>query len=278
LRFSKLIPLLTHPTDPRDAFDVVVPSLPGYLFSDEPKHDGSAFELGTLWHSLMVDTLGYQRFGAHGGDWGSVVTEQLARSHSSAVVGIHLTDVPFWHFFQKPKDLTPAEEAMFAAHEANQKANGAYGLIQGSRPQTLADGLNDSPGGLAAWWVEKFQQWSDCGGDVESKFSKDDLLTTVTTYWVTQTAGSSFLPYFDFVHAGIPRWVFEKAKELVGSSKVPMAFAQFPKDIGRPPREFVERFFNVQRFTEMPRGGHFAAWEEPELLARDLREFFRPLR
>jgi pimeloyl-ACP methyl ester carboxylesterase len=282
LRFLKLIPLLTDPAahggNPRDAFHVVVPSLPGYALSTKPDKDGGIFHVGDLWHALMTDELGYERFGAHGGDWGSTVTEHLARSHAASVVGIHLTDVPFWHAFQKPDDLSPAEAKFFAAKEQFQMKEGAYAMIQGTRPQTLADGLNDSPAGLAAWIVDFFQRWSDCDGDVERRFTKDELLTNVMTYWATETIGSSFLPYYDLMHAGAARWMIEKAKEWMGSSEVPTGFALFPKDLANPPREWAQRFFNVQRWTEMPKGGHFAAMEEPELLAEDIRAFFRPLR
>jgi microsomal epoxide hydrolase len=282
LRFLALIPLLTDPAahggDPRDAFSVVVPSLPGYGFSDRPAKDGVTFHIGDLWHRLMTDTLGYERFGAHGGDWGSTVSEHLARSHSASVIGIHLTDVPFWHAFQRPHDLSPAEAKFLEGIERFQKSEGAYAMVQGSRPQTLADGLNDSPAGLAGWIVEKFQRWSDCDGDVERRFSKDELLTNIMIYWTTQTIGSSFLPYHDVTHAGALRWMLEKAKEWAGSSNVPTGFALFPKDLSRPPREWAQRFYNVQRWTEMPHGGHFAAMEEPELLAAEIRAFFRPLR
>jgi pimeloyl-ACP methyl ester carboxylesterase len=280
LRFLKLIPLLTDPAahgaDPRDAFHVVVPSLPGYAFSD--KLAGGTFDFGKLWHELMTDELGYERFGAHGGDWGSTVTEHLARSHAASVVGIHLTDVPFWHTFQKPRDLSPAEEKFLGEMEKFQMQEGAYAMIQATRPQTLADSLNDSPAGLAAWIVEKFQRWSDCEGDVERRFTKDELLTNITTYWLTESIGSSFLPYYDMTHAGIARWMLEKAKEWAGSSDVPAGFALFPKDLSNLPREWAQRFFNVQRWTQLPRGGHFGAMEEPELLAEDIRAFFRPLR
>jgi pimeloyl-ACP methyl ester carboxylesterase len=282
LRFTKLIPLLTDPAahgaDARDAFDVIVPSLPGFAFSDKPTKSGTIFKVGDLWHKLMVDELGYSAFGAHGGDWGATVTEYLARSHSRSVIGIHLTDVPFWHSFQKPADLTPAEQRYFDELQKFQKEELGYAMIQGTRPQTLADSLNDSPAGLAAWLVEKFQRMSDCNGDIESRFSKDELLANVTLYWVTQTIGSAFLPYYDLTNAGPATWIREKAKEWLGSTKVPTAIARFPKEMSHPPREWAERFYNVQRWTEFPSGGHFAAMEEPELLAQDLREFFRPLR
>jgi microsomal epoxide hydrolase len=281
-RFLKVIPMLTDPEQyggsPNDAFDVVVPSLPGFGFSDRPPRSGSIFQVGSLWHSLMTDVLGYERFAAHGGDWGTSVTEQLARSHGDSLVGIHLTDVPFWHLFQPPKDPSRAEKRFLDASAAWQKKEGAYALIQGTRPYTLGRGLQDSPTGLAAWIVDKFQAWSDCGGDVETRFTKDELLTNVMIYWVTATIESSFLPYYDFMNSGATTWIVEAFKSWVGSSRVPAAFARFPKDISDPPREWAERFFNVQRWTEMPSGGHFAAMEEPERLVEDIRTFFRSLR
>jgi microsomal epoxide hydrolase len=280
-RFYKLIPLLTDPAahggDAADAFDVVAPSLPGYGFSEARTASGATFGIGGLWHELMTKVLGYERFGAHGGDWGSTITEHLARSHGRAVAGIHLTDVPFFHAFRQPDDPTAAERTYFEAIERFQKETGAYAMIQGTRPRTAAPALNDSPAGLAAWIVEKFVEWSDCGGNVETRFTKDELLTNVMIYWVTGTIGSSFQPYRDFMKAGALRWIAEAAKGWAGA-KVPAGFAMFPKDLSHPPREWAERFFDVQRWSEMPRGGHFAALEEPELLATEIREFFRPLR
>ena len=151
-------------------------------------------------------------------------------------------------------------------------------LIQGTRPRTPAIALNDSPAGLAAWIVEKFEEWSDCDGDIETRFSKDELLTNVMLYWATETIGSSFQPYHDVVRASATRWIKEEIKGWIGSEKTPAGFALFPRDIIAPPREWAERFFNVQRWTELERGGHFAALEEPELLAEDIRSFFGPLR
>ncbi len=281
-RFYKLIPLLADPAahggEAADAFDVVVPSLPGYGFSERRTAKGGLFGFGDLWHALMTETLGYQRFAAHGGDWGSTVTEQLARSHASSVVGIHLTDVPFWHMFQKPDDPTADEKRYLEKNQRWQREEGAYAMIQSTRPRTAAPGLLDSPAGLAAWIVEKFQEWSDCGGDIERCYTKDELLTNITIYWLTGTIGSSFQPYRDIMAAGAARWMREKAKEWLGSSETPAGFAMFPKDISSPPREWAERFFNVQRWTTMPRGGHFAALEEPAALAAEIRAFFRPLR
>lgn len=281
-RFAKIIPMLTDPAsfggNAEDAFDVVVPDLPGYGFSDNPAKVGSVFQVNDIWARLMTEKLGYKKFGAHGGDWGSTVTEQLARSHADSVVAIHLTDVPFGHVLQRPDDPSPAEKKFFQRSDEWMKKEGAYALIQSTKPQSLAQGLNDSPSGLAAWIVEKFRAWSDCDGTVESRFTKDELLTNIMIYWVTQTIGPSFLTYYDFANASALAWMKEGMKKLVGSSKVPAAFAIFPKDISDPPREWAERFFSVQRWTEMPRGGHFAAMEEPGLLAQDLREWFRAYR
>jgi len=281
-RFAKLIPMLTDPESfggrPEDAFDVVVPDLPGYGVSDKPTKSGTIFRVGDMWSSLMTETLGYGRFGAHGGDWGSTVTEQLARDHSDVVAAIHLTDVPFGHIFQKPNDPSSAEKKFFAENEKWMQKEGAYALIQSTKPQSLAPGLNDSPVGLAAWIVEKFEAWSDCGGRIESRFSKDEILTHIMIYWATESIGTSFLPYYDYANASAVTWIAQGIKKWAGSSQVPAAFALFPEDISQPPREWAERFFNVQRWTEMPRGGHFAAMEEPALLAADLREWFRPFR
>jgi pimeloyl-ACP methyl ester carboxylesterase len=282
LRFAKVIPMLTDPAshggDPADAFDVVVPSLPGYGFSDSPKQDGETFHIGDLWHRLMTGVLGFDRFAAHGGDWGSLITELLARDHAASVVGIHLTDVPFYHTFQKPKDLTDKEEKFLAEIAKLTETQGAYALVQATQPQTLALGLNDSPAGLAAWIVDKWRRWSDCDGDVERCFTKDELLANVMIYWATGTINSSFAPYYDVMHGGARTWMKQKLKEWTSPGSVPTAFAMFPADLSNPPREWAERFFDVQRWTEMPRGGHFTALEQPELFVDDVREFFRPLR
>lgn len=281
-RFLDIIPLLVDPAasggDAADAFDVVVPSLPWCGFSQEHKHDGGLYNVNRLWHELMTEVLGYERYAAHGGDWGSTITEHIGRSHAKSVIGIHLTDVPFWHALQEADDLQPVEREYFDSIQEFQRKHGAYALIQGTKPQTLADALNDSPMGLAAWLVEKFQRWSDCDGDIENAFTKDQMLTNVMVYWVTGSIGGAFTPYFDVMSAGAPRWIAEAVKQKLGSDDVPASFALFPKDLSHPPREWAERFFNVRRWTQFPKGGHFAAMEQPEALAQDIREFFRPLR
>jgi microsomal epoxide hydrolase len=281
-RFTRLIPLLVDPArhggDPNDSFDVVAPSLPGYGFSDKAAPGHTLFHVGDLWHELMTEHLGYSRYAAHGGDWGSFVSELLARDHAAEVVGIHLTDVPFMHAFQRPDEVTRAERSYLDAVAQFPQKHGAYALIQGSEPQVAALALGDSPVGLAGWILEKFRRWSDCGGELERCFSRDELLTHVMLYWVTGTINSSFLPYYDVARAGAVTWIMQKLRELTHRTRVPAGFAMFPKDLSSPPREWAERFFNVQRWVEMPRGGHFAALEEPELLAAELRAFFRPLR
>ena len=277
--YLDLLPLLTDPQahggDPGDAFTVVVPSLPGFGFSAPPPPGGLTHSaVAALWHRLMADGLGYRRYAAHGSDLGAGVTAWLARAHADAVAGIHLATpgLP-----APPAPWTPAEQAYFAEAESWAAEEGGYAHQQATKPSTLGAGLYDSPAGLAAWIVEKFRGWSDCDGDIESRFTKDELLTHIMIYWVTESIGSSFLTYYDYANATALTWMKEGVKKWTGSSKVPAAFALFPKDISQPPREWAERFFNVQRWTEMPKGGHFAAMEEPELLANEIRAYFRDL-
>lgn len=273
-RFHKLIPLLTNPQAhggrAEDAFDVVVPSLPGFGFSDPVPAQGAYYEhTAARLHALMA-ALGYARYGAHGGDVGSVVTERLALKQPAALVGMHLVNIPYPRTFVPPADASAEEQAYFRALQQWQLANGAYVRQQITKPFTLAPGLADSPAGLAAWLIEKFQAWSDCGGQVESRFSKDELLTNLMLYWGTNTIGSSFAPYYQ--NEGPPQGGGVPARE------VPTGFAIFPHDIVPPPRALAERFYDVRQWTQLPQGGHFAALEEPELLAEDIRTFFRPLR
>jgi len=182
-----------------------------------------------------------------GGDWGITVTEELARDHSDIVAAIHLTDIPFGHVFQKPHDLSSVEERFFQEDDEWIKNEGAYALIQSTKPQSLAPALNDSLIGLAAWILGKFQSWSDCDGTIESRFSKEQLLTHIMIYWATGSIGSSFMPYYDYANAGAVTWIKEGIKKVTGTSKVPAGFALFPKDISHSPREWADRFFNVPR-------------------------------
>jgi pimeloyl-ACP methyl ester carboxylesterase len=273
----KIIPMLTNPAkyggDPADSFDVVVPSIPGYGWSDAPQKRGMGPQgVGDVWAKLMTENLGYSRFAAHGGDWGASVTAWLGFAYPENVIGIHATAASAMPYLGPgSKELTEKEKSFMKAREKWQQDEGGYGHIQGTKPQTLAYGLNDSPTGLAAWIVEKFRTWSDCNGDVESVYTKDELLANITIYWVTRTISSSVRIYYERTRNP---FVLKQGERI----EVPSAIALFPKDIGYPPREWAERAYNVQRFTEMPRGGHFAALEQPELLVNDLREFFRPLR
>ena len=263
----KLIPLLTEGDGL--TFDLVIPSMPGYGFSDRPRERFVSPRVPSLWVELMA-RLGYERFGAHGGDIGGAVAARLGQHHADAVAGIHVTNIVLGLIREGDRPPTEAEQAHLDRQERWRREEWAYGELQGTKPQTLSFGLNDSPAGLAGWIVEKYRTWSDCGGDVESVFSKDELLTNITMYWATQTIASSFHPYWDFHHDPKP-----KARVPIS---VPCGIAIFPKDIGTPPREFAERFYNVRHWTEMPHGGHFPGLEQPELLADDIRSFFETVR
>lgn len=275
-QLAPLIPLLTDPAahggDPADAFDVVIPSLPGCGWSDRPARRGmSRPRVAELLGGLM-EALGYRRYGVHAGDVGTSVATLLALARPAEVAGLHLTDVyhlPYLGPGSPP--LTEAERRFVAEEERWWQDEGAYDHVQRTKPQTLAYGLNDSPAGLAAWIVEKFRAWSDCGGDVERRFSKDDLLVHVTIYWLTGTINSANRLYYERHHHPRPMGPGEKVLP-------PAGFALFPGDTDHPPREWAERTYRVTRWTEMPSGGHFAAQEEPDLLARELREHFRALR
>ena len=274
----KVIPMLSDPAshggDPADAFDVVAPSMPGYGFSDATDKRGlSVLSIGDLWAKLMSENLGYQKFAAQGGDWGARVTAKLGLSHGDKVIGIHTTSTSSPTPYQGPgtRELSEAENAMFAQRVQWLADEGGYSHIQATKPQTLSYGLNDSPAGLAAWIVEKYRTWSDCGGDVESRFTKDELLTTITIYWVTQSINSSTRLYYEsFFQA----WDLAKDEKI----QVPVAIASFPRENSVPLREWAERSFNIQQWTDMPSGGHFAALEEPDRLVEDIRKFFRGLR
>jgi len=274
--FHKLIPLLTDPGrhggDPADAFTVVAPSLPGYGYSFRPTQPRFGVpEIAELLARLMTDVLGYRRFAAHGGDWGAFVTARLGLASPDHLAGIHVTLLGLRRDLPPPAHPTEEERAYLEElrHWEREESHVDAGQVVG--PQTLAYGLTDSPVGLAAWIVEKFRAWSDCGGDVERRFTKDVLLTNVMLYWVTGAINSSFWPYYARRHAG---WPIPDGARI----EVPTAYASFPREILHPPRAWAERVFNIRRWTVMPAGGHFAALEEPEALAADLRAFFRDLR
>jgi len=275
---TKIIPLLADPAsyggDAADSFDVVAPSLPGFGFSDHAQDRGMEVQrVAGMWNKLMTQNLGYPKFGAQGGDIGSGVTARLGFAHSDTLYGIHLTSItrPTPYLGPGSKPVTDAEQALITQRDKWFQDEGGYNHIQGTKPQTLAYGLNDSPVGLAAWIVEKYRTWSDCGGDVEKSYTKDELLTIVTIYWVTQTISSSTRMYFENQKH---LWTMEKDQKV----PTPAGMAMFPQEISKPPREWGERSYDVRRWTEMASGGHFAALEEPQLLAEEVRAFFRDFR
>jgi pimeloyl-ACP methyl ester carboxylesterase len=278
LELLALVPLLTDPAAhgiDGPAFDVVIPSLPGYGFSERPARTGvtTRYSAG-LWHRLMRG-LGYERYGAQGGDWGAAVSTFMALDDPEPMIGLHLSNLdndPYTGPGSRP--LSEAERAYVSDWQRWVDEEHAYSAIQSTRPQTLAYGLNDSPAALAAWIIEKWRAWSDCGGDVESRFSRDFLLTNVTLYWATQTIATSIRDYFDnrrFADAAIGPDDFVRVPTAVTS------FSRHFAPEGVPPREWAERLYDVRRFTPMPRGGHFPATEEPELLAGDIAAFFAEL-
>ncbi len=220
---------------------------------------------------LMTDVLGYRRFAAQGGDWGAFVTSRLGAVHADKVIGIHVNLLTVRRDPKMLANPTPEEQHFLRELDHWLKEDTGYQWIQGTRPQTLAFGLSDSPAGLAAWIVEKFRAWSDCGGDVESVFTKDQLLADIALYWFSGAIGSSFWPYYARMHGP---WPIPDA-----GVAVPMGYAQFPREILKPPRSVAQTMYkDIRRWSVMPRGGHFAAMEQPQALAREIVEFFRPLR
>jgi microsomal epoxide hydrolase len=260
-----------HGGDPADAFHVVAPSIPGYAFSG-PTHERGwdPGRIAAAWNTLMTG-LGYERYGAQGGDWGAMITTQMGRQAPPGLLGIHLNMV----VAGPPPDadmsaLTETEQRGLADMASYMEHDAGYMQIQSTKPQTLGYAMEDSPVGIATWIVEKFRSWSDCNGDVESSFTRDQLLTNVMLYWLTATAHSSARLYYENRQSG--------NFAIGGHVDVPTGAAIFPREIVRPPRAWVEHHYNLTHWTEMPRGGHFAAMEEPELFVDDVRAFFRTVR
>ncbi len=280
--FVEFIDLIEPFTDPEahggnaeDAFHVVVVSLPGFGFSSHPHERGYSPERMADIVAALMSRLGYDRYIAQGGDWGSRISRYLATKHAEHVAGLHLNfclaNAPAGTVAgpSSTADLTPAERAGSAAREQFQREGRGYFELQSTKPQTVGYALNDSPAGLAAWIVEKFQGWSDSGGNVENSFTKDVLLTNISLYWFTQSAASSARIYYEQRHAA------PGAEPRVA---VPTACAIFPKELLVPPRAWAENDYNLVQWTVMPRGGHFAALEEPGLLVDDIRAFNRALK
>jgi pimeloyl-ACP methyl ester carboxylesterase len=263
VEYLGLVPLL------RDRFDLVLPSLPGYGFSERPARS-SYRDVARRWHALMQG-LGYERYGVGGGDFGAGVATVMALDEPERVLGVHLTNLE-----PAPADERApgaAEQAYLDENRRWAEVERGYSAIQSTKPQTVAYGLADSPAGLAAWVLEKWRSWTDSGGDLDARFGRDFLLTLLTIYWATGTIATSVRDYWD------NRW-HPLGLGPADRVRVPTAVAVFPHHLvpeGEPPREWAERLWDVRRWTPMPRGGHFAPAEEPELVARDVAAFFTGL-
>ncbi|GAA5147789.1 epoxide hydrolase [Pseudonocardia eucalypti] len=279
VEFLKVIGPLTDPAahggDPADAFHVVCPSLPGYGFSDQPGRTGWGIRrIAAAWAELMA-RLGYHRYGAQGGDWGTSVTTCLAELDAGHLAGIHLTPPLAAPDPSTYDDLTEAERATLEALEHAQRWEDGYSVQQATRPQTLGYGLVDSPAGLCGWIVEKLRAWSDCGGDPETVFTRDEMLDNVTLYWLTGTAASSARLYWESIRE-VQSWFTSATPDPVD---VPTGCAVFPKELPRPSRRWAQRRFpDIRRWSEPARGGHFAAFEQPEIFVDEVRAFFRLVR
>jgi pimeloyl-ACP methyl ester carboxylesterase len=247
-----VLPLLTD-------LHVVIPCLPGFPFAEPLTAQGMSTAAMAGVVAGVMSELGYERYVVSGGDIGSEVAEALAAAHPDRVAALHLTDTPDSYLFAADtNDLPEAEKKYLEAARQWHLSEGGYLLLQSTKPHTLAAGLGDSPAGLAAWIIEKLRSWSDCGGDLESVFTRDDLLTWITAYWVTGTIGTSFSPYVEPDKPG-------------ERHDMPAAFTMFPHDLVNAPRTFAERFFNVQFWDERSEGGHFGAWERPDAYVAGVR-------
>lgn len=278
---KKVIRRLSDPAafggDPRDAFDVVVPSLPGYGFSTPLRTTGINFwRTADLWVDLMAQ-LGYPKFYAEGGDWGSLVTAQLGHKYADRVLGVYLHLMLPLGIFNEPGPGPeaydgPGEQALLAKNLNFFAAESGYSAIQCTKPQSMAIGLNDSPAGLCAWLVEKRRTWADTGGDVESRFTRDELCTVATLYWATQSYGTSARYYYECTHNP---WTPSHDRSPV--VEAPTGLAYFEKEVANMPRGWCERYYNLKHYSRFEKGGHFAPMEEPEALVDDIRRFFRGL-
>jgi pimeloyl-ACP methyl ester carboxylesterase len=280
--FHKVVRPLSDPAahggDPADAFDVVVPSLPGYGFSTPLMKTGiNYWRTADLWVTLMQEVLGYNKFAAQGGDWGALITAQLGHKYAERMIGVHMNLMAPLGFFSgdgpAAEDFDDSEKGWLDRNRNFIANESGYMQLQSTKPQTVATALNDSPAGLCSWIVEKRRTWSDCDGHVERRFSKDDLCTTMTLYWVTESFGTSARYYYEARHN-----LWQPSHRRTPVVEAPTAIAVFLKEVMLAPRKWAERYYNLKRWTVMPSGGHFAPMEEPQRLVEDIRAFFRPLR
>ena len=275
--FMDIIPRLTDPAsfggDARDAVTVIAPSLPGYGLSFQANQKRfNIADMADCFADLMTQVLGHRKFAAQGGDWGSFTCSALGVRHPDKLVGIHLNMLSVNPSLPPPANPTPEEQRYADQIRVWAKEETGYIHIQGTRPQTLAYGLTDSPAGLAAWIAEKFHIWTDHAGDFEAVVHRDHLLANISLYWFTGAIGSSFWPYYDRLHGP---WPIPDGSTV----DIPTGYAAFPKEIRRPPRSIADKIYtDIRQWTTMPRGGHFAAMEQPALLATDILDFLRPLR
>lgn len=277
VEFLELIPMLTDPArfggDPADSFTVIAPSLPGFTLSFQPGQERFGVErIAEILAELMTEVLGYERFAAQGGDWGAFVASRLGCQFAERMIGIHLNLLAVRRDPKMIANPTDEERRFLAELDHWLKEEMGYQWIQGTRPTTLAFGLTDSPAGLAAWIAEKFRAWSDCDGVPETAIARDAMLANIMLYWATGAIGSSFWPYYARMHGP---WPIPAGATV----DVPTGYAEFPKEILRPPRSLASRTYtDIRRWSVMEKGGHFAALEQPQALGREIREFFRPLR
>lgn len=267
LQMMKIAPLLTDGKGKK--FHVIIPSLPGYGFSGIPSEKGmNVYEMGRLVHEAVTRQLGYERYALRGSDIGAGVAKEIALTYPQSIIGLHLSGSnPY--IYQLPDALTDAERQFADKANAWIQQEGAYAMLQSTRPQTIAYALNDSPAGLAAWMVEKFRSWSHCDGRLENRFTKDELLNNIMLYWLTGTIGSSMRSYYESAHV----WSPNAGKRV----DVKTGFAMLPKDIAVAPREWEARSYHIVHWNMLPRGGHFGEWEEPEAIANDMKTFFASL-
>ena len=276
--FLEIIPMLTQPekfgADPADAFHLICPSIPGYGFSDPAQETGFDQKKVAEGHIKLMHQLGYPKYFVQGGDWGSAISTWTAVLAPENVMAMHLTLMIAGYPKHKEdpfEGVTEEEKMILSQRKDHLKDGTGYQAIQGTKPQTLGYGLNDSPIGLAAWITEKFHSWTDCNGDIENAITKDQLLTNIMLYWVTGSITSSARLYFESNHAGNNPYEH-------GRIATPTGAAMFPGELFQPPRKWAEELYNIQHWSHPAKGGHFAALEQPALLAEDLRQFFRHFR
>ena len=272
--FLEMLKIIPHLTESEESpFDLVVPSIIGFGFSKKPTENGSDYGFNAdLWHKLMLK-LGYNKYGLQGGDIGAGISIKIAQKYPKSIIGLHLNYISdsYKPYSEENENIETHIVKFQKATQMWNEREGAYASLHSTKPLSLAYGLNDSPIGLCGWIIEKFNAWSDNNGDIENSFTKQELLANVTLYWLTQTIHSSIRMYHEISNSPLK---FGKDDFV----KTPVGFAKFPKEIPTPPRDYIEKGFNVVHWTEMPKGGHFPALEQPKLLADDMIRFFEKLK